>query len=76
MTTTAQERSLSAFPAGSNGEFNLPEDLAIVIEHGKEFKVLALNELDDRNLTSPALAGKQIFLRGDQFLYCIEEVAP
>ena len=35
MATTAQERSLSVFPAGSNGEFNLPEDLAIVIDHGK-----------------------------------------
>ncbi len=35
MTTTAQERSLSVFPAGSNGEFDLPEDLAIVIDYGK-----------------------------------------
>ncbi|MEM7143559.1 MAG: PQQ-binding-like beta-propeller repeat protein [Verrucomicrobiota bacterium] len=51
---------------GRNGE-------VLVIEHGNELKVLALNELDDRNFTSPALAGNQIFLRGDQFLYCIEE---
>lgn len=29
------ERSLAAFPAGSNGEFNLPADLASVVESGK-----------------------------------------
>ena len=28
------ERSLAVFPAGSNGEFNLPSDLATVIESG------------------------------------------
>ncbi len=28
-------RSLAAFPAGSNGEFDLPEELAIVIDRGK-----------------------------------------
>ena len=32
---SAQDRSLAAFPAGSNGEFNLPRDLAMVISHGK-----------------------------------------
>ncbi len=32
---TAQERSLAAFPAGSNGEFNLPPELAMVISHGQ-----------------------------------------
>ena len=29
------ERSLAAFPAGSNGEFNLPPALTIVIERGE-----------------------------------------
>ncbi|MFO0898077.1 MAG: aspartate aminotransferase family protein [Pirellulales bacterium] len=32
---TPVERSLSVFPAGSNGEFNLPPELAIVIERGQ-----------------------------------------
>lgn len=31
---TLSERSLAIFPAGSNGEFNLPEELAMVISHG------------------------------------------
>lgn len=29
------DRCLSAFPAGSNGEFNLPEDLATVVQRGE-----------------------------------------
>ena len=29
------ERVLRAFPAGSNGEFDFPEELSIVIEHGE-----------------------------------------
>ncbi len=29
-----RERSLQIFPAGSNGEFNLPPELAMVISHG------------------------------------------
>jgi glutamate-1-semialdehyde 2,1-aminomutase len=32
---TLQERSLAVFPAGSNGEFNLPPELATVITRGE-----------------------------------------
>ncbi|MFG0244663.1 MAG: aspartate aminotransferase family protein [Phycisphaerales bacterium JB052] len=34
-TRTERERCLDAFPAGSNGEFNFPPELAIVVERGK-----------------------------------------
>lgn len=34
MTRTATQRSLSVFPAGSNGEFNLPAEFVTVIESG------------------------------------------
>ncbi len=33
--STLRERSLAVFPAGSNGEFNLPSELATVISHGQ-----------------------------------------
>ena len=33
--TSMRERSLAAFPAGSNGEFDLPEELTMVIDHGE-----------------------------------------
>ena len=46
-----------------------------MIEAGKEFKVLASNQLDDNFHASPALAGKQLFLRGMRFLYCLEDGA-
>ena len=32
---TMRERSLAVFPAGYNGEFNLPDDLAMVISRGE-----------------------------------------
>ena len=32
--TSLRERSLAAFPAGSNGEFDLPPELAMVIDRG------------------------------------------
>ena len=33
--TSFRERSLAAFPAGSNGEFDLPPELAMVIDRGE-----------------------------------------
>ncbi len=33
--TSLRERSLAAFPAGSNGEFDLPPELAMVIDRGE-----------------------------------------
>jgi glutamate-1-semialdehyde 2,1-aminomutase len=33
--TMLQPRSLAVFPAGSNGEFNLPDEMAMVIERGE-----------------------------------------
>ncbi len=35
LASTAADRSLAAFPAGSNGEFNLPPELATVIRSGQ-----------------------------------------
>ena len=44
----------------------------LVLERGREYKVKALNKLDERFDASPALAGDQLFLRGAKHLYCIE----
>ncbi len=43
----------------------------LVLEHAREFKVLATNALDDTVDASLALAGREVFLRGRKFLYCI-----
>lgn len=45
----------------------------LVIQNGDEIQKLALNKLDDTFNASPVMVGKQIILRGFQYLYCIEE---
>lgn len=42
-----------------------------------EFKLLARNQLDDDSKFngSPAVVGRQLFLRSDKFLYCIAETS-
>ena len=47
--------------------------VTMVLKHGKKLEPLATNKLNDRLDASPALAGNQLFLRGRQYLYCIEE---
>ena len=51
---------------GRNGVVN-------VIQHGPEFRVLAKNKLDESFNASPAIVGSELYLRGDQHLYCITE---
>ena len=43
----------------------------MVLEHGAEFEMLALNRLDDSFAASPALVGDELYLRGERSLYCI-----
>jgi outer membrane protein assembly factor BamB len=49
------------------------EGSTAVLETGPEPKVLAVNRLDDGFSASAVLAGKELFLRGERFLYCIAE---
>ncbi len=44
-----------------------------VIRHDKNPEMLALNVLDDGFSASAAIAGKELFLRGERYLYCIAE---
>ena len=44
-----------------------------VCASGAAIEVLATNVLNDRIDASPAVVGKEIFLRGHQHLYCIAE---
>jgi len=47
----------------------------VVMKDGNEPKVIATNHLDDKFDASPALAGADLFLRGQHTLYCISESA-
>jgi outer membrane protein assembly factor BamB len=44
-----------------------------VIKAGAEFSLLAKNTLDDTFEASPVVVGKDLFLRGAKYLYCISE---
>ena len=47
----------------------------LVLKHGPTLKILATNKLDEGIDASPAIVGKQMFLRGQRHLYCIEAAA-
>jgi outer membrane protein assembly factor BamB len=44
----------------------------LVLKHGPKLEILATNRLDDAIDASPAIAGKQLLLRGRKALYCLE----
>ena len=54
--------------------------LTMVLRHvpaGKgQLEVLARNTLDDTFSASAALVGRELFLRGEKFLYCLSEPVP
>ena len=68
-------KGLYASPVAAAGRiyFTGREGTTVVIEPGDELKVLAVNHLDDAFDASPAIVGRQMFLRGEKYLYCLEE---
>jgi len=42
----------------------------VVLQRGKEVKVLAINEVDEKFHASPAIVGDAIYLRSDKHLFC------
>jgi outer membrane protein assembly factor BamB len=64
-----------ASPVGAAGRVYVTDraGLTAVITHGARPEVLAENRLDDSFSASPALAGGEIYLRGERRLYCIAE---
>lgn len=52
--------------AGRNG-------VSLVLKQGTQVEVLATNKMDERFDASPAIVGKELFLRGHEFLYCVAE---
>lgn len=65
--------SFTASPWAYNGKlFCLSEDGATyVVEAGREFKLLATNELDDLCLSSPAICQGKLLIRTASKLYCL-----
>jgi outer membrane protein assembly factor BamB len=68
-------QNVYASPVGAAGRVYLVgrDGETEVIRHGPELEVLATNVLDEKFDASPALAGDELYLRGQSFLYCIAE---
>ena len=68
-------KNVYASPAGADGRVYLVgrNGVTLVIKHSDKLEVLATNKLDESFDASPAIAGKELFLRGHEYLYCIEE---
>ncbi len=45
--------------------------VCVVIRHGPRLEILATNRLDDNFSASPVIVGKDLYLRGHKYLYCI-----
>jgi outer membrane protein assembly factor BamB len=66
--------SLYASPICAAGRIYITgrDGTTLVLKQGDQFEVLATNRLDDPIDASPVAVGKQLFLRGEKYLYCIE----
>ena len=64
-----------ASPVAAAGRVYLAgrDGATVVIKDGTTLEILATNKLDDKFDASPALSGKQLFLRGHKYLYCLAE---
>ncbi len=83
--TTGEERpgpvrlrglaNIYASPVGAAGRVYITDldGATLVITHEDNPKALALNLLEDRFSASAAIAGNELFLRGEQYLYSIAE---
>lgn len=62
-------------PVGAAGRIYVTsrEGVTQVMSHDENAKMLATNRLDDTISASAALVGKELFLRGERYLYCIAE---
>lgn len=68
--------NIYASPIGASGNVFVTDldGTTMVLSHGDDPpKLLARNHLDDSFSASGALVGKQLFLRGKRWLYCIEK---
>ena len=66
-------RNVYASPVAAGGRLYIPsrEGTTLVIDAGPRLEVLATNTLEDGFDASPAVVEGEIFLRGQQYLYCV-----
>jgi outer membrane protein assembly factor BamB len=47
----------------------------VVLKQADKLEVVATNKLDDAIDASPVAVGRELFLRGEKYLYCIENTS-
>jgi len=64
-------------PVGAAGRIYVTgrDGATVVLRHDRENATLAVNHLDDSFSASPAVADREMYLRGEHFLYCLAEPA-
>jgi outer membrane protein assembly factor BamB len=69
----ARTGTYSASPVVADGKLYVTSEdgVTTVLDAGPAFKVIGENDLADYTLSTPAVAGEQIFIRTQKFLYCI-----
>jgi outer membrane protein assembly factor BamB len=62
-------------PVGASGRIYITgrDGRTVVLRHDQENATLAVNSLEDSFSASAALVDREIYLRGEKFLYCIAE---
>ena len=68
-------KSFYGSPVAAAGRIYLTDrdGTTLVLKDGDSLEVLATNKLNDPVDASPAIVGKQLFVRGEKYLYCIEK---
>lgn len=68
-------RGIYASPLAANGYVYVVgrEGMVMVLKDAPTFEVVATNILSDKLDASPVMLGKELFLRGHEFIYCISE---
>ncbi len=62
-------------PVGAAGRIYITgrDGRTVVLRHDQENATLAVNQLDDSFSASAALVDRELYLRGEKFLYCVVE---
>jgi outer membrane protein assembly factor BamB len=65
----------SSSPLLADGKlyFVSEEGTTTVVQAGSTFKILAVNKLEGHTLASPVAVDNQIFIRTDEYLYCLQK---
>jgi outer membrane protein assembly factor BamB len=71
----AEAKNFYSSPVAAAGRIYLVDRDAVglVLKQSDKLEMIAVNRLEDNIDASPAVVGKQLFLRGHKYVYCIEQ---